>query len=284
MAFVKDLSSRVSLHKGHCAAPSNEGGAHRKAGGLSASHIRREKVYDIVNAGPRHRFTVSGKIVANCNFGVIYGSSALGLAENMLIEKSEAEAVFDAFMGIYKRIPVWQREVAEYARQHGYVLMPFGSRRHAEPDLWSDDRKLSGRQERQLSNSQIQGAAAEMLKVIRQGIFDRNMRERYQMRTVLGIYDELTATVPLAVAKDYILELAEIMRVQSPGFEVAMEVEASIGFTWGTQVEVGVPTPENIDRALAELASRIRDDPNMDHTEIPSISIESDDAGEDDRG
>lgn len=202
----------------------------------------------------------------------------------MLIEKSEAEAVFDAFMGIYKRIPVWQREVAEYARQHGYVLMPFGSRRHAEPDLWSDDRKLSGRQERQLSNSQIQGAAAEMLKVIRQGIFDRNMRERYQMRTVLGIYDELTATVPLAVAKDYILELAEIMRVQSPGFEVAMEVEASIGFTWGTQVEVGVPTPENIDRALAELASRIRDDPNMDHTEIPSISIESDDAGEDDRG
>ena len=196
---------------------------------------------------------VRNKYAKACNFGVIYGSSALGLAENMLIEKSEAEAVFDAFMGIYKRIPVWQREVAEYARQHGYVLMPFGSRRHAEPDLWSDDRKLSGRQERQLSNSQIQGAAAEMLKVIRQGIFDRNMRERYQMRTVLGIYDELTATVPLAVAKDYILELAEIMRVQSPGFEVAMEVEASIGFTWGAQVEVGVPTPENIDRALAEL-------------------------------
>ena len=36
--------------------------------------------------------------------------------------------------------------------------------------------------------------------------------------------------------------------------------------------------------ASAELASRSRDDPNMDHTEIPSISIESDDAGEDDRG
>lgn len=254
MAPTEAFSPGVSLHKLNCAETvtglrSGRGGPV----GIPKAVLGREKVYDIVNAGPRHRFTVSGKIVANCNFGVIYGSSAVGLAENMMIEKREAETVYNAFMSMYSRIGAWQAECSDFARQHGYVLMPFGTRRHAEPDLWSDERKLSGRQERQLGNSCIQGAAAEMLKVMRQGIFDHNMRERYRMESTFFVYDEITSSVPVELAKDYILELAEIMRIQAPGFEVAMDVEAAIGPTWGSQVEVGIPTPENIDRALKQL-------------------------------
>lgn len=196
---------------------------------------------------------IRNKYAKQTAFGILYGSSAVGLAENLQIPKDDAEAVFNAFMALYQRIPAWQRECSDFARANGYVLMPYGSRRHAEPDLWSDDRKLSGRQERQLGNSCIQGAAAEILKVVRQGIFDSNMRERYQMGTILEIYDEITASVPVSLAKDYILELANLMRIQAPGFPVALDVEASIGITWGTQIEVGSPTPENIDRALAEL-------------------------------
>jgi DNA polymerase I-like protein with 3'-5' exonuclease and polymerase domains len=82
------------------------------------------------------------------------------------------------------------------------------------------------------------------------------MRERYQMRSIMGIYDECTATVPLELAKEYILELAEVMRVKAPGFEVAMEVDASIGMTWGDQVEIGLPTEQNIDSALLLLKSK----------------------------
>ena len=99
----------------------------------------------------------------------------------------------------------------------------------------------------------IQSAAAEILKVVRQRIFDTNLRERYQMESILEIYDEVTSSVPLALAKDYILELADIMRITAPGFSVAMEVDASIGYTWGTQIEIGLPTPENIDQALKQL-------------------------------
>ena len=192
-----------------------------------------------------------------CNFGVIYGSSAVGLAENMMIEKKEAEMVFNAFMSLYKRVPEWQREVSDFAREHGYVLMPFGTRRHAEPDLWSDERKLSGRQERQLQNSCIQSAGAEVLKVVRQRMFDLNFRERFDLESTMGIYDEIAGTTPIGKAKDYILALADVMRIQAPGFEVPLDVEASVGFTWGTQIEIGLPTPENIDRAMAELAEQL---------------------------
>ena len=196
---------------------------------------------------------VRNKYAKQLLFGIIYGSSAVGVAETLLVAKGEAERMVEALFQLYPRLPEWQREVAAYAREHGYVEMPFGSRRHAIPDLWSDERKLSGRQERQLSNSQIQSAAAEILKVVRQRIFDTNLRERYQMESILEIYDEVTSSVPLALAKDYILELADIMRITAPGFSVAMEVDASIGYTWGTQIEIGLPTPENIDQALKQL-------------------------------
>jgi DNA polymerase I-like protein with 3'-5' exonuclease and polymerase domains/5'-3' exonuclease len=255
LARIKDFTSRVSLLVLNRRSPDQAGGGPGDSAPLSAATTRRAKVYDIINAGPRHRFTVSDKVVSNCNFGVIYGSSALGVAETLQIAKADAERILDAFFALYKRVPQWQQEVAVFAREHGYVEMPFGSRRHAIEDLWSDDRKLSGRQDRQLSNAVIQSGAAEILKVVRQRMYDARMRERYQLRQVFPIYDEVTATVPIDLCKAYILELADYMRVTPPGYPVGMEVEASIGRTWGTQVEVGVPTAERIDQVLAEITA-----------------------------
>ncbi len=197
--------------------------------------------------------TVRNKYAKVCLFALLYGSSALGVAETMQIPKQEAEDLVDALFALYQRVPEWQREVALFAREHGYVEMPFGSRRHAVADLWSSDRKLSGRQDRQLSNAVIQSGAAEILKVVRQTMYDRRMRERYDLRTVLPVYDEVSASVPISLAKAYILEQADIMRVTPPGYPVGMEVDAAVGFTWGTQIEIGLPTEEAIDAALDKL-------------------------------
>lgn len=253
LARVKGFVSGISLQ------PFNRGKADKERprsgddAPLRAPVTRREKVYDIVNAGPRHRFTVSGKVVSNCNFGVIYGSSALGIAETLQIAKEQAERILDAFFALYRRVPQWQKEVALFAREHGYVEMPFGSRRHAIADLWSDDRKLSGRQERQLSNAIIQSGAAEILKVVRQRMFDARMRERYDLTQVFPIYDEITACVPIEKCESYILELADIMRITPPGYPIGMEVDASMGLTWGSQLEIGIPTPERIQATLSQL-------------------------------
>lgn len=201
---------------------------------------------------------VRNKYAKQLSFGIIYGSSALGVAETMQIPKQEAEDLVASLFTLYKRIPEWQKEVALSARERGYVEMPFGSRRHAIADLWSADRKLSGRQDRQLSNAVIQSGAAEILKVIRQGMYDARMRERYRLSQVFPVYDEVTAVVPIELCKAYILELADIMRVTPPGYPVGMEVEASIGKSWGTQIEVGVPTAERIDEVLDQLQSVTR--------------------------
>lgn len=174
----------------------------------------------------------------------------------MQIEKSEAEAVFNAFMGMYKGVAQWQKDCAAFARKHGYVEMPYGTRRHATADLWSTDLKLSGRQERQLANSQIQSSGADLLAVVRQEIFDRNMRERYEMRSIFFVYDEVTSSVPISKAEDYIAELAEVMRVQLPGFSTALDVDAKVGLTWGSQVEISSISREAIDEALEKLTTQ----------------------------
>ena len=197
--------------------------------------------------------TVRNKYAKLLIFGIIYGASALGIAESLQIPKEEAEALVEALFALYWSVPGWQREVALFAREHGYVEMPFGSRRHAVADLWSSDRKLSGRQDRKLSNAVIQSGAAEILKVVRQTMYDRRMRERYDLRQVFPIYDEITSVVPIDQCKEYILEMADIMRVTPPGYPVGMEVEASIGKTWGTQIEIGLPTEQAIDAALDKL-------------------------------
>ncbi|NCC41624.1 MAG: hypothetical protein EOM21_19835, partial [Gammaproteobacteria bacterium] len=189
-------------------------------------------------------------------FGAIYGAAPVTIAESLQIPKDDAEQLLDALFSLYKGIPRWQKEVAETARKKGFIEMPFGSRRHAVADLWSSDRKLSGRQERQLSNAQIQSGAAEILKVIRQRMFDRKMRERYQLESTFFVYDEVTASVPIELASDYTMELADVMRVTAPGAPFGMEVEASIGYTWGSQIEVGIPTPEKIQDALNKLENQ----------------------------
>lgn len=197
--------------------------------------------------------TIRNKFAKQTAFGIIYGSSPVGLAENLQIPKEDAERVYRAYMDLYPRVEQWQEECAAFARKHGYVEMPYGSRRHAIADLWSSDQKLSGRQERQLGNSQIQSGAAEILKVVRQEMFERRMRERYEMRSILEIYDEITCSVPVSKVADYIMEMAEIMRVQPPGFSTALDVDAKVGYTWGSQIEIASVTPANIESALAKL-------------------------------
>jgi DNA polymerase I-like protein with 3'-5' exonuclease and polymerase domains len=215
----------------------------------------RAPVYDIVNAGPRHRFTVSGKVVRNCNFGLAFGGTEHTLAENLLIEIGFAEDLMNSTLNLYKRIKPWQREVAEFARKHGYAETAYGNRRHATKDLMSTDKRESQRMERQLANAVIQSTAADILKVTRQEMRRRQMIARYDLRAVKPIYDELTASVPAKLAVEYTLEMAEIMRIQPPGYPVALDVDIEIGRTWGDQLEVGAAEAGAIQTVLDKVMS-----------------------------
>jgi hypothetical protein len=68
------------------------------------------------------------------------------------------------------------------------------------------------------------------------------------------VYDEFTASVPLRLAKDYILEMTQLMRITPPGYPVHLEVDVEVGFSWGSQIELKDLSAEGIEKSLEELA------------------------------
>jgi DNA polymerase-1 len=160
------------------------------------------------------------------------------LAENLSIHPDFAKDLMNRTFSLYARMKPWQNEVIEFARRYGYSETAYGTRRHVTKDIHSPDDSVRKRMERQAVNAVIQGGSADILKVVRQDMVRRDMRQRYQMEAVYPVYDELTASVPIELALDYAFEMKEIMEVTPPGYPVGMMTELSIGATWGSQEEL----------------------------------------------
>jgi DNA polymerase I-like protein with 3'-5' exonuclease and polymerase domains len=109
------------------------------------------------------------------------------------------------------------------------------------------------RAERQVTNFRAQGTSADMLKVARQEIYRRGMREKYRMRATAPIYDEIRSSVPVSLAIDYMGELNEAMSITPPGYPVRMQIEFSVGWNWGDKLEIGLFSREAAQEALDKL-------------------------------
>lgn len=198
------------------------------------------KVYDIINAGHRHRFTVSGVIVHNCNFGLAYGAGASTLSRNLIVPLDEAKELLDGAMSLYKRIPAWQEETGRFMKQKGYTLTAFGTKRHATKDLYRGSDDMKARQCRQGTNATIQGTAAEMLRIVLTGIVERDLINKLRMVFFAPIYDETVAFVHKDDVYEYCKNMHELMQGATPSHHlVTQQPEISIGATWGTVHECG---------------------------------------------
>ena len=155
LASIEDGPSRVQFGR-RLGNPFVEERKNSRAGSRASTTPRWAPVYDIVNAGPRHRFTVSGKIVSNCNFLVTYGGGAATLARNIGIEQPLAQAFIDGFFRRYPRVADWMEEVKAFARSHLYVETAYGNRRHLGRELLGEDGARRHRLERQAVHAVIE--------------------------------------------------------------------------------------------------------------------------------
>jgi len=120
---------------------------------------QKAKVYDLINAGPRHRFTVEGKIVSNS-----YGLSPVGFARQVHVSRDEAERHFQKFFERYRGIPEFSGVFwAQVRRQKGYFQNIFGRPRRIR-GMNAPDKFERGKAEREAIASLIQGTAAELTK------------------------------------------------------------------------------------------------------------------------
>jgi len=152
------------------------------------------RVFEIPLSEVSHEQRAAMKAV---NFGILYGSSAFGLARQLGISQTAAAAHIDAYFARYPRVRSFLDQTIERARECGYTETLAGRRRYL-PDLHAKNRVRRAAAERMATNSAIQGTAADLIKLAMVAL-DRDFCEEHQgqgVTLILQVHDELVFEVP----------------------------------------------------------------------------------------
>ena len=164
------------------------------------------------------------------NFGIIYGSSAFGIANQLGIPQAEAQATIDRYFARYAGVERFLAATKEEARERGFVATLFGRRRYL-PDLGSRNRGLRQAAERMAVNSVIQGTAADLIKKAMVDV-DRGLRDTaLPSRMILQVHDELVFEVPPGDAEALTALVRDRMENVHP-LAVPLRVEVGTGPDW----------------------------------------------------
>jgi DNA polymerase-1 len=164
------------------------------------------------------------------NFGIIYGSSAYGLARQLGIASAEAQETIDAYFARYKGVRRFLDETVLRAREQGFVRTLLG-RRRALPDLTSRNRVLRNAAERMAVNTVIQGTAADLIKKAMLEVDAALRQARLRTRMILQVHDELVFEAP----QEEVETVRELARERMQGvmaLRVPLLVDVGVGANW----------------------------------------------------
>ncbi len=126
----------------------------------------------------------------SANFGIIYGISSFGLAQNLRISRAEAKSLIDNYFKSYPKIKDYMARQVALARDNEYVTTYFNRRRYLA-DINSRNAIVRGVAERNAINAPIQGTAADIIKIAMIRIFNALNRETLKSKIILQVHDEL---------------------------------------------------------------------------------------------
>jgi len=124
------------------------------------------------------------------NFGIIYGQSAFGLAENINVSRTEAKEIIDAYKKEFANIQKYMDESIQFCKTNGYVQTLMGRKRWLK-DINSGNWTVRGYAERNAINSPIQGSAADMIKLAMIKIHDEFKKRNFKSKMIMQVHDEL---------------------------------------------------------------------------------------------
>jgi DNA polymerase-1 len=167
------------------------------------------------------------------NFGVIYGISAFGLAQRLEMDKEEAARFIDAYFAGYPKVLAYQDRLLEQCRRNGYVSTILDRRRAINGIRLRSTYRQRNQPEREAINMEIQGSAADLIKVAMVNIYRRLKKERCRARMLLQIHDELVFEAP----PDEVQATAALVHEEMTGalagqLQVPLRVDLGIGPNW----------------------------------------------------
>jgi DNA polymerase I len=164
------------------------------------------------------------------NFGLIYGMSPFGLARNLGIERSAAQAYVERYFQRYPGVRRFMDNTRVQARERGYVETVFGRRLYL-PDIRSANAQLRQYAERSAINAPMQGTAADIIKRAMISVDAWCRRDEVPARLIMQVHDELV----LEVRADATAEVGEAVRthmVEAASLSVPLRVDIGAGANW----------------------------------------------------
>jgi DNA polymerase-1 len=164
------------------------------------------------------------------NFGILYGSTAFGLSQNLNIPRSEAQEIIQSYFREFPAIKNYMDHIIEKARQQEYVETILGRRRYLR-DINSRNIATRGFAERNAINAPIQGSAADIIKVAMVNIHRWLKQEKLKTRMIMQVHDELVFDLhkdEVDLVKENVVRLMK----HAVQLDVPMEVEVGIGKNW----------------------------------------------------
>ena len=192
--------------------------------------VHRATAAEIFGVTPIEVGADQRRVAKIINFGLIYGMSAFGLARQLDLERSAAQAYIERYFTRYPGVARYMESTRNTAKMNGYVETVFGRR------LWLPEIRAAqvGRRqgaERAAINAPMQGTAADLIKramITVQGWIDG---EKLKTRLVMQVHDELILEVPDDELSRVRLELPPHM-TQVAKLRVPLAVEVGVGANW----------------------------------------------------
>ena len=164
------------------------------------------------------------------NFGIIYGISAFGLAQQLDCSRTEAKQLIDDYFAAFPRVIQYIEAQKELARQRGYAQTLFGRKRYL-PDIHSQNATVRSFAERNAVNAPIQGTAADIIKMAMVSIHQRLKAEGLKAQMIMQVHDELNFNVP----KEEVERVREIVVSEMQNavhLSIPLIAECGVGENW----------------------------------------------------
>ncbi len=168
------------------------------------------------------------------NFGIIYGISAFGLANQLGIEREEAGAYIKKYFERFPGIRAYMDETREFCREHGYVTTLFGRKCHY-PDIKASNPSVRSFNERAAINARLQGSAADIIRRAMIRMEDTLAKAKLSAQMLLQVHDELVFEVPDGEVEHTLPVVKKVMEdAPHPAVQlhVPLRVEARAADNW----------------------------------------------------
>jgi DNA polymerase-1 len=196
----------------------------------NAEDIHARTAQEVFGVGPLMQTAEHRRAAKVINFGIIYGLSPFGLAQNLGIPQKEAAQFINAYFTRYRGVKEYLDRSLEETRKTEMAKTLFGRIRPI-PEINSPQVQLRNFAERTALNSPLQGTAADLIKMAMITIDERLKAEKFEAKMILQVHDELLFEAPKRETE----KLTKLVKEEMENVHklaVPLVVEIGVGANW----------------------------------------------------